>query len=394
MTPAAIDVLIPVYNGATWLRRSIDSIRRQTHVDLCIHVVDDGSTDATPAILATLAASDGRIRIHRKSNGGIVDALNHGLRHCRAEWIARHDADDVAHPQRLRRQLAYLREHPDCVAVSAMARHIDEHGSALGTVTELRPPGEADPCWIPAREPYLMHPLLMVRRSALQAVGGYRSVLHAEDSDLYWRLSALGRLHNLSEVLGDYRLHGSSVSSGSVHNGRLMSVSSQLAAVSARRRRDARPDLDFDPAWGATLRKASSLREMLDQAGARLDAAERRAFELAVAAKLLELSAYLPYEPDSADCHCVRAAWRRGRAEARSPENRRALAAQLTRTAVRLARAGRMADVRRLLPRRMWPEFALRYALLAWLPDALRARLRPLREALRRLLLRHRRALP
>src|ERR1700736_3109855 len=93
-----VDVLIPVYNGAPTVRESLNSIRAQTIRDIRIVVIDDGSTDATVEILAELAREDPRIVTIRKPNGGIVDALNLGLQHCRAEFLARFDADDIAYP--------------------------------------------------------------------------------------------------------------------------------------------------------------------------------------------------------------------------------------------------------------------------------------------------------
>ena len=93
---ALVDVLIPVYNGVRYVRSAIESMQMQTVSDIRIHVVDDGSTDGTAEVLAEMAAQDPRLRIHSKANGGIVDALNTGLDFCTAEYIARHDADDIA----------------------------------------------------------------------------------------------------------------------------------------------------------------------------------------------------------------------------------------------------------------------------------------------------------
>src|ERR1700742_1126690 len=125
---ALVDVLIPVYNGVRYVRSALESIQAQTVSDIRIHVVDDGSTDGTAEVLAEMAAQDPRLRIHTKANGGIVDALNTGLAFCTAEFVARHDADDIAYPDRLERQIAYLRQHPDCVALSGAARHVDQDG--------------------------------------------------------------------------------------------------------------------------------------------------------------------------------------------------------------------------------------------------------------------------
>jgi len=379
-----VDVLIPVYNGARWLRASVQSIQRQTVRALCIHVVDDGSTDETPLILDALAAADARIRLHRKANGGIVEALNHGLAHCSAPYVARHDADDIAHPERLHHQLAYLRNHHDCVAVGAVARHIDAHGDWLGTCTRLRPLESADAHWLPAREPYLMHPMMTARLDALRAVGGYRPVTHAEDSDLYWRLRERGRLHNLPHILGDYRLHAGSVSSASAHHGRVMAVSSQLAALSASRRQAGRTDIPFDTARAARLRQSATLAAMVQEAGADLDDGERAHLALAAAAKLLELADYQPWELQPTDVQDLRRLLVLRRGKVAGAANSRALSLLLTRAAVRLARAGRPRDVLALLPHVLLPAFALRLAWRACMSDGARERLHAWRHRVRR----------
>lgn len=167
-----IDVLVPAYNAGWSLPETLASIQAQTVRDIRIIVVDDGSTDNTAAVLAAAAAADRRIHIITQANGGIVAALNAGLAACTAPFIARHDADDLSDPDRFEHQLRYFEENPDCVAVAGAARHIDGTGRALGTQTRLRDPARADPFSIPATEPYLLQPMLMVRAESFHAAGG------------------------------------------------------------------------------------------------------------------------------------------------------------------------------------------------------------------------------
>ena len=86
-----IDVLIPAYNAGRTTRSALDSIQSQTVCDIRVIVVDDGSTDDTAAVVGKIAAGDPRVELHRKNNGGIVDALNFSLQRCRAEYLARFD---------------------------------------------------------------------------------------------------------------------------------------------------------------------------------------------------------------------------------------------------------------------------------------------------------------
>src|SRR5579862_1049526 len=110
-----VDVVLPVYNAGSTIEEAVESIRAQALRGIRIIIIDDGSTDETPELLSKLAREDPRIVLLRKPNGGIVDALNFGLDHCRAEFVARQDADDVSDPDRLAAQVKYLEMHPDCV---------------------------------------------------------------------------------------------------------------------------------------------------------------------------------------------------------------------------------------------------------------------------------------
>lgn len=375
-TPPRIDVLLPVYNAAKTVRSAVESIVAQTEIDIVIHVVDDGSTDETPAILAELAAADPRIRVHTKPNGGIVDALNHGLAFCTAEFVARHDADDLAYINRFAVQLDWLNRHPDVVAVGAAVRHIDADGVPTGDIVSLVSPDLADASAVPSQEPYIIHPFLMVRRAAIVGAGGYRHVHHAEDTDLYWRLSEHGRLHNLPDVLGEYRLHAESVSSASIANGRIAAVQSQLAALSHRRRLNSAPDLEFGKGDIARLKQAGNFAEVIAAAGTNLDAGERDYLREASAAKLLELASYRPFELDRDDCRLVGQVARCGLSHL-GPANRALLVRRLSGTAARLAAAGRLNDALELLPPGLLPQFAVRYLLRAPAMAGLRKRLKP-----------------
>jgi len=370
-----IDVVIPVFNGAATVRSAIESIQRQTLRDIRIIVVDDGSTDETGRIVGKLAAGDARVELVTQPNRGIVAARNAGLARCEAPLVAWLDADDLAHPERLENQLAYFEAHAECVAVSGAVRHIDADGRFLGTISRLRQPDEADPAWAPAMEPYLVQPFLMTRRTVLEEVGGYRHVLYAEDSDLFWRLQERGRLHNLDAVLGDYRLHQGSVSARSLVNGRIMALNSQRAAISALRRRAGQADLDFPNHTQALAAAARSLADLFELGCEGLDHGETDHLEIAVAGKLLELTSYRPYELEFADCAFIRSALIRHAGRLR-PANHAALARSCAGTAARLAHQGLFREAAALAPPAMRPAAAWRLAVRVCLPPPVRGRLR------------------
>ena len=378
MTSPNVDVIIPIYNAASTLEEAVGSIQRQSYSAIRIVLVDDGSTDETPNLLAKIAAADSRVIVLRQDNSGIVDALNRGWKACNAPLIARHDADDVAAPDRLAKQVAFLEKTPDVIAVSGAFRHIDAAGETTGKIVRLPPLSDANPKWVPAREPYLLHPFLVLRRAALEAIGGYRYAFHAEDADLYWRLQERGKLVNLDDVLGDYRLSSDSVSSRSIINGRIQALSSQLAAISAVRRRSNRHDLTFPRGAIQDYRAAATLSEMVRIAGGQLTADERKHLAIATSEKLRQLSTYRPYELELSDCQFGSASYKAGSRDL-SPENRHDIAVRLSGAAARFVVQGRFRCGFSLCPLALYPFMALRVLAQLILPagmrEALRARL-------------------
>ncbi len=207
-----VSVIIPVYNATRFLHAAMESVLNQTYRDLEVIAVDDGSTDPSGAILAACAARDSRIRVISRQNTGIVGALNDGVAAAHGDLIARMDADDICLPLRLEKQVAYLTDHPECVAVGTDVLYTDPESAPLirhypsvhheGIVEQL----------LDGNGGALIHPTVMVRRRSLEEAGGYRARYQwIEDLDLYLRLSDRGWLANLPEIHLHYRQHLQSV---------------------------------------------------------------------------------------------------------------------------------------------------------------------------------------
>jgi len=355
-----VDIMMPAYNAATTLRQAVDSLRTQTLRDIRIIVVDDGSTDETPSILAAISTEDTRVHVIRKANDGIVEARNDALNACAAEFVACLDADDIAFSDRLERQVAHLRSHPDCVAVGGMVEHIDEGGAPIVGLVQQGDPARADPASAPALEPYIVHSTLMARRADIVAVGGYRHVPNSEDSDLFWRLQERGELANLPDTFGAYRVHTASVSS-SIVNGRTMAVGSQLGAISAQRRRAGRADVAFPRELHASLRAAVTMEKMCAAAARDIEPSEAEHLRIAAAAKLMELARYRPYELDAGDCGFIRATL--PLAKQLSRKNQKEIAWYVSVTAARLMRKGMLREALILAPPKSYPVTAARALL-------------------------------
>lgn len=208
--PPTISVVLPAYNAAATLPEAVETLRRQTFSDFEIVLIDDGSQDHTGRIIQQLASVEARIRPILSPHVGLIHALNLGLSHARGEFIARMDADDLAHPDRLRLQLQLLSNRPDVALASCLiecfpAASIRE-GFRIYTdwLNRLIEPADI------AREIFiespLCHPSVMIRRRDLDDVGGYQERGWAEDYDLWLRLHLAGkRFAKVPQVLLSWR---------------------------------------------------------------------------------------------------------------------------------------------------------------------------------------------
>jgi hypothetical protein len=201
---------MPVYNGEQFLEEAVESIQRQTFADWELVAIDDGSQDSSRSVLRRFAAADPRIRvIENETNGGISAALNSGWQEARGAYIARLDADDVALPERLARQVDVLNAHPSVAVVGSAAILIDLEGRRL-SIAQVPTSNRAIKRILPRRNCF-NHPSVTLRRTALEAVGGYRFD-HVEDYDLWLRLAERFGLANLSDPMILYRIHAEQVS--------------------------------------------------------------------------------------------------------------------------------------------------------------------------------------
>lgn len=208
-----LSVLLPVRDAAPYLGQCIASLSRQTWGGFEVVAVDDGSTDASGAVLERWAAKDSRVVLLRQPATGLVAALNAGLETCRGELVARIDADDIAHPRRFELQVDLLDRSPEVAVASCLVRHFPwcrvgagfrHYESWLNGLTTPE---------VIARERFIespvAHPSVIVRRAALVEVGGWRDLGWPEDYDLWLRLAERGRVFaKVPRFLHFWRDHG------------------------------------------------------------------------------------------------------------------------------------------------------------------------------------------
>jgi glycosyltransferase involved in cell wall biosynthesis len=216
-----ISVVVGVRNGSETLAGTLDSILAQTFRDFECIVVDDGSTDDTPRILADYAVRDSRIRVISQRNAGLTRALIAGCAEARGTWIARHDAGDRSHPERFRLQLALFAQEPRLVCVSCATDFVGPRDEYLFTshpdAVALSPVEMLDlsaPHGITAGPAH--HGSAMFSRDAYERAGGYRAEFYyGQDWDLWYRLGNLGLFQSIDQPLYIARVTPESISGSS-----------------------------------------------------------------------------------------------------------------------------------------------------------------------------------
>jgi glycosyltransferase involved in cell wall biosynthesis len=214
MTFPAISVVMSVYNDERFVGEAIDSILAQDFADFEFLVIDDRSTDDSSAVIQDRARTDSRIRILPSLEKGRVPALNSLFAAASADWVAIMDSDDVSMPERFSRQLAFLAAHGDHGVIGCECSLIGPDGAPVSRPKIERPLTHSQIVANLEARPLINHNAVMVSRDAVRQIGGYRKAYrHAEDYDLWLRLSEVTKLANLPEELAKYRIYPDQVSS-------------------------------------------------------------------------------------------------------------------------------------------------------------------------------------
>ena len=210
MPTPLVSVLLPVYNAAATLAEAILSIRSQTLSRWELLVTDDGSTDGSRAIVQRFNQQDPRVRLISQPRAGIVPALNAGLDQSSAPLVARMDADDLAAPDRLERQLEFLERSEEIGLVSSLVEFAGDRSRAAGYALHVdwmnslvHPDEIALNRFI---ESPFAHPTVLFRRELIERLDGYRSGDFPEDYELWLRWMDAGvRMAKVPRVLLTWR---------------------------------------------------------------------------------------------------------------------------------------------------------------------------------------------
>jgi glycosyltransferase involved in cell wall biosynthesis len=222
---AAIDVILPVRNGISFLGEAIDSIRNQTILDWRLLVLDHGSSDGSMELARMYADKDKRVEVYSFPEAeGIAELRNRGLEKCDCQYLMIQDADDISYPNRMEISISVLENDFSLLAIGGDAVTIDQSGKQVGYLCM-----PVTPTAIAAAGFFynpMLHPAVMVNFSALRRFGamygkdiinglpGHKSVMIprlAEDYILFGQLALLGKCVNIPSPLIKYRRHGASV---------------------------------------------------------------------------------------------------------------------------------------------------------------------------------------
>jgi hypothetical protein len=259
-----VSVLLPVHNAERYLAEAIESILNQSFHDFELLITDDGSTDRSGQILQAYAAQDKRIRLLSRENRGLIFTLNEMLAQAEGEFLARMDADDIATPDRLALQIAFLQQHPEVVCVGGAFDLIDAQGRTVQWIPMPEQNDEIQQMLLMGRT-IINHPCALIRRQALQQIGGYDPAMKTvEDLDMLLKLGEIGQLANLPEVVLKYRFHLESVSAQNiVFQGQM----AQAACQQAWARRGIMGHYDSPQPWYRPLPAPDSQQHFLHRYG-------------------------------------------------------------------------------------------------------------------------------
>jgi glycosyltransferase involved in cell wall biosynthesis len=200
---------MPVYNAAPYLRDAMDSVLAQTYTDFEFLIINDGSTDESPDILAQY--NDPRIKVIHQENIKLIDTLNKGLQVAKGDWIARFDADDICNPDRLIEQVNFLKQNPECIIVGSEAEYMDKDGNYLFT-QKCKGYNDDELRKIEFTSCPFIHSAVIYNKAAVLKVGAYdRGAITFEDHLLWCKLSKVGEMANITKPLIKVRFNPESV---------------------------------------------------------------------------------------------------------------------------------------------------------------------------------------
>jgi glycosyltransferase involved in cell wall biosynthesis len=209
-----VSIILPVFNAGEYLRPAVNSVSRQTYDNIEILAIDDGSTDGSGAVLTDLASRDSRIRVTSQENRGLIRTLNDALARVQGSLIARMDADDICLPTRIAEQVESFEQNPDLALCGTTHHLLFRPGWLLNPAFQDLDTTDEQTAVRCLFQPPFVHPSAMFRGDLVKGPNALRydpDYPHAEDFDLFRRISQNHRIKILPRKLIAIRRHHESV---------------------------------------------------------------------------------------------------------------------------------------------------------------------------------------
>lgn len=221
---------LPVFNAMPYLEESVKSLLAQADGDFTILAIDDGSTDASLSYLGSI--QDSRLTVVSQPHRGLTFTLNRMLHEATTPWLMRHDADDIALPDRVAVTKKAIEQFPDAGMFYSEARYY-QHGHSIGTFRTTRAtPSQLRQIANNGYLPAICHPTVTLNVVKTNALGGYRFDLHIEDIDLWWRMALQYDIHYLPTVTTYFRHNSESVSTANLERQSINTLYVQYLLIS------------------------------------------------------------------------------------------------------------------------------------------------------------------
>jgi glycosyltransferase involved in cell wall biosynthesis len=203
-----ITITLPVYNAMPLLKNTVESVLNQSFKEFAFVIIDDGSTDDSLEYLSSL--TDKRIHLITRKNKGLGYTLNELFSLSKTKYVARLDADDICHKDRIKEQIDFMENNPDVVMAGTGIHFICDNVAVKASPTIIKHDTIVEKLLI--KRFSICHPSVIILNKAFKQVGGYQIDGAGEDLDFFLRMSEVGRLANIDRDLLGYRLSFSSLS--------------------------------------------------------------------------------------------------------------------------------------------------------------------------------------
>lgn len=205
-----VSVIIPVYNAEKFIKKTIESVLNQTYKDYEIIIIDDGSTDNSKKILDEFKD---KVRYFKQANSGVSSARNMAIKEAAGKYIALLDQDDIWYPEKLEKQISFIKENPNVGMVYGDCYYIDDKDKVIYRVFEDQKYYQGKIFENLVIDNFVPIPTVLIKKEVLDKTGLFlENYSYAEEYELFIRIAKDYDIGCINEVLAGYRVHDTNLS--------------------------------------------------------------------------------------------------------------------------------------------------------------------------------------